>query len=76
MPNVNVMRTIEDTLHELDPELRRLSLDIHGERDRTEENRKQTHTSDHPELNFEERLVFDSQTFRMLDYVADTHMIA
>ncbi len=29
------IRTIEDTLHELDPELRRLSLDIHGERDRT-----------------------------------------
>lgn len=29
------MRTIEDTLCELDPELRKLSLDIHGERDST-----------------------------------------
>lgn len=31
----DVMRTIEDTLHKLDPELRQLSLDIHGEHDRT-----------------------------------------
>jgi hypothetical protein len=31
----DVIKTVEDTLRELDPELRRLSLDIHGERDRT-----------------------------------------
>ena len=28
----DVMRTIEDTIHGLDHELRQLSLDIHGER--------------------------------------------
>ncbi|KAH9975727.1 hypothetical protein BGW80DRAFT_1168819 [Lactifluus volemus] len=41
-----IMRTIEDTLHKLDPELRRLSLDIH----------------DHPELHFEERYAHDRLT--------------
>ncbi|KAH9053621.1 hypothetical protein EDB87DRAFT_205722 [Lactarius vividus] len=39
----DVMRTIEDTLRELGPELRKLSLDIH----------------DHPELRFEERYAHD-----------------
>ena len=29
------MKTIEDTLRDLEPELRKLSLDIHGERDST-----------------------------------------
>ncbi|KAH9992985.1 hypothetical protein BJV74DRAFT_795679 [Russula compacta] len=42
----DAMGTIEDTLHELEPELRRLSLDIHG----------------HPELNFEERYAHDRLT--------------
>ncbi|KAI0299325.1 hypothetical protein BC826DRAFT_967166 [Russula brevipes] len=42
----DALRTIEDTLRELDPELRRLSLDIHG----------------HPELNFEERYAHDRLT--------------
>ncbi|KAI9510511.1 hypothetical protein F5148DRAFT_1335385 [Russula earlei] len=41
-----MMRTIEDALRELDPELRRLSLDIHG----------------HPELCFEERYAHDRLT--------------
>ncbi|KAH9967481.1 hypothetical protein BC827DRAFT_1264286 [Russula dissimulans] len=45
-PNPDVMRTVEDTLRELEPELRRLSLDIHG----------------HPELNFEERYAHDRLT--------------
>ncbi|KAH9004502.1 hypothetical protein EDB86DRAFT_1949946 [Lactarius hatsudake] len=42
----DAMRTIEDTLHELGPELRKLSLDIH----------------DHPELPFEERYAHDRLT--------------
>jgi hypothetical protein len=29
------MKTIEDTIRGLDPELRQLSLDIHGEQSRT-----------------------------------------
>lgn len=37
----DAMRTIEDTLRELDPELRRLSLDIHGERGRTSQTLKE-----------------------------------
>jgi hypothetical protein len=36
MPDAT-MKTIEDTLRELEPELRKLSLDIHGERDRTKQ---------------------------------------
>jgi hypothetical protein len=36
------MGTIEETLHELGPELRRLSLDIHGERGRSSETLKET----------------------------------
>lgn len=36
------MGTIEETLLELGPELRRLSLDIHGERGRTNETLKET----------------------------------
>ena len=42
------IRTIEDTLHEHDPELRRLSLDIHGERDRTRQTLKETDTRFRP----------------------------
>ncbi|KAH9172935.1 hypothetical protein EDB89DRAFT_1961708 [Lactarius sanguifluus] len=42
----DAMRTIEDTLRELGPELRKLSLDIH----------------DHPELRFEERYAHDRLT--------------
>ncbi|KAI9464439.1 hypothetical protein BJY52DRAFT_1249053 [Lactarius psammicola] len=42
----DAMRTIEDTLRELEPELRKLSLDIH----------------DHPELRFEERYAHDRLT--------------
>ncbi|KAN0129893.1 peptidase M20 domain containing protein [Lactarius tabidus] len=42
----DAIRTIEDTLRELEPELRKLSLDIH----------------DHPELQFEERYAHDRLT--------------
>ncbi|KAI9440342.1 hypothetical protein H4582DRAFT_2055753 [Lactarius indigo] len=42
----DAMKTIEDTLRELEPELRKLSLDIH----------------DHPELRFEERYAHDCLT--------------
>ncbi|KAF8479564.1 amidohydrolase [Russula ochroleuca] len=42
----DVMKTIEDTIHGLDHELRQLSLDIH----------------DHPELGFEERYAHDRLT--------------
>jgi hypothetical protein len=44
----DVLRTVEDTLHELDPELRRLSLDIHGERDCTRQTLKETDTRFRP----------------------------
>jgi hypothetical protein len=55
----DAMRTIEDTLRELEPELRKLSLDIHGERAHQTITRKtDTRLSDHPELQFEERSVF------------------
>ena len=36
------MRAIEDMLRELDPELRRLSLDIRGERGRTSQTLEET----------------------------------
>jgi len=44
----DALRTIEDTLRELDPELRRLSLDIHGERGRTSQTLKDTDTRFRP----------------------------
>jgi len=39
---MDAMGTIEETLRELGPELRRLSLDIHGERGRTSQTLKET----------------------------------
>jgi hypothetical protein len=54
----DAMRTIEDTLRDLEPELRKLSLDIHGERRDHNEHTDTDALSDHPELQFEERLVF------------------
>lgn len=44
----DVIKTVEDTLRELDPDLRQLSLDIHGERDRTRQTLKDTDTRFRP----------------------------
>jgi hypothetical protein len=47
-PIPDAIKTIEDTLRDLDPELRRLSLDIHGERGCTRQTLKETDMRSRP----------------------------
>jgi hypothetical protein len=47
-PIPDAIKAVEDALRELDPELRQLSLDIHGEQDRIRQTLKETDTRFRP----------------------------